>query len=47
MDSKTIVIHCTFSDEDTDLSQIIRDSFQAFLYRELRTFARDAADGIS
>lgn len=47
MESKTIVVHCSSSEEKKDISQIIHDSFEAFLQKELRIFANITCDGVS
>lgn len=47
MDAKTIIVHCTFSEDDRDISDIIEESFRIFLQKELRTFAKTTHDGVS
>ena len=47
MDKKTISVHCTYSDDDKDITTIIQESFRVFLQKELRTFATDIHDGVS
>jgi hypothetical protein len=36
---KTIVIHCTYSDDGKDVADIIKESFRLFLQKELLTLA--------
>ena len=47
MNSKPIVVHCTFSEDDTDIADIIWESFRLFLQKELHIFANTACDGVS
>ena len=37
MKSKEIIVHCTYSETDQTLAQLIEASFQAFLRKELFT----------
>lgn len=36
---KTIVIHCTYTDDGKDVADIIKESFRLFLQKELLTLA--------
>lgn len=47
MTTKTIIVHCTYSGDDTNITDIIIESFRIFLQKELRTFAKRTHDGIS
>lgn len=47
MNTKTVIVHCTYSDDDKDIADIIQESFRVFLQKELRTFATDTHDGVS
>ena len=47
MNTKTIIVHCTYSEDDKDIAAIIRESFRIFLQKELRTFATVTYDGVS
>lgn len=47
MNTKTIIVHCTYSEDDKDIAAIIRESFRIFLQKELRTFATATYDGVS
>lgn len=47
MDKKTISVHCTYSDDDKDIADIIQESFRVFLQKELRTIATDTHNGVS
>ncbi len=35
MDTKTLVIHCSYSEEGASIAQIIRESFLFFLKKEM------------
>lgn len=37
MKSKQIIVHCTYSDTDQTLAELIKESFWFFLRRELFT----------
>ena len=37
MKSKETIVHCTYSDMDQTLAELIKASFQAFLRKELFT----------
>jgi len=37
MDAQKIPVHCTYSDEGTDISSIVLESFRFFLQTELQT----------
>ena len=37
MKSKEIIVHCTYSDTDQTLAELIKESFQFFLRKELFT----------
>lgn len=45
MNTKTVIVHCTYSDDGREIADIIRESFRVFLHRELRTLAAPARDG--
>ena len=47
MNTKTVVIHCEYSEEGKDIAEIIQESFRLFLQKELRTFAIATHDGAS
>ena len=47
MNTKTVVIHCEYSEEGKDIAEIIQESFRIFLQKELRTFAIATQDGVS
>ena len=47
MNTKTVIVHCTYSEDDKDIAEIIRESFRIFLQKELRTFAIATHDGVS
>ena len=47
MNTKTVVIHCEYSEEGKDIAEIIQESFRFFLQKELRTFAIATQDGAS
>ena len=47
MNTKTVVIHCEYSEEGKDIAEIIQESFRLFLQKELRTFAITTQDGAS
>ncbi len=47
MNTKTVVVHCTYSEDGKDIADIIQKSFRLFLGKELRTFAIAAHDGVS
>lgn len=47
MNTKPIVVHCTYSEESRDISEIIKESFRIFLQKELGTFAKPTHDGVS
>ena len=47
MTTKTVVIHCEYSEEGKDIAEIIQESFRLFLQKELRTFAIATQDGVS
>ena len=47
MNTKTVVVHCTYSENGKDIMDIIQESFRLFLQKELRTFAITAQDGVS
>ena len=36
---KTIIIHCTYSDDSKDIAEIILESFRLFLQKELLALA--------
>lgn len=37
MQSKQIIVHCTYSDTDQTLAELIKESFRFFLQKELFT----------
>ena len=39
MDKKTLPVHCTYSDDGEDISEIILESFRLFLQKELLALA--------
>lgn len=47
MNTKTVVVHCTYSEDGKDIGGIIQESFRLFLEKELRTFAIATHDGVS
>ena len=47
MNTKTVVVHCEYSEEGKDISEIILESFRLFLQKEFRTFAIATQDGVS
>ena len=47
MYKKTLPVHCTYSDDDKDIADIIQESFRVFLQKELRTIATDTHNGVS
>lgn len=47
MNSKPIVVHCTFSEDDTDIADIIWESFRLFLQKELRIFVKPLPTDVS
>ena len=47
MNTKTVVIHCEYSEEGKDIADILQESFRLFLQKELRTFAITTQDGVS
>ncbi len=47
MNTKTVIINCTYSDDGKDIAEIIHESFRIFLQKELRTFASNPHDGVS
>lgn len=47
MNTKSIVVHCTYSEEGRDIAEIIKESFHIFLQKELVTFAKPTHDGVS
>ena len=47
MNTKTVIVHCTYSDSTKDIADIIQESFRIFLQKELGTFATAAHDGVS
>jgi hypothetical protein len=36
---KTIIVHCTYSEDGKDIADIIKESFRLFLQKELLTLA--------
>ena len=36
---KTLIIHCTYSDDGEEIAKIIRESFRLFLQKELLALA--------
>ena len=47
MNTKTVVVHCEYSEDGKEISEIISESFRHFLQKELRTFATTTQDGVS
>ena len=47
MNTKTVIVHCEYSEEGKDIAEIIQESFRLFLQKELRTFAIATQDGAS
>lgn len=47
MNTRTVIVHCTYSEDDKDIADIIRESFRIFLQKELHTFATPTHDGVS
>lgn len=47
MKTKPIVVHCTFSEDDTDIADIILESFRLFLQKELRIFVNPVPTDVS
>lgn len=47
MDTKILVIQCTYSDNDESLADILDESFRIYLQKELRTFAINTGEGVS
>lgn len=47
MNPKTLIVHCTYSEDDNDITDIIQESFRIFLQKELHTFATPTHDGVS
>lgn len=47
MNTKPIVVQCTYSEDGRDISQIIQEAFRIFLQKEIGTVARPTQDGAS
>lgn len=47
MNTKTVVVHCEYSEDGKGIADIIQESFRLFLQKELRTFAIATQDGVS
>ena len=47
MNTKTVVVHCEYSEDGKGIADIIQESFRLFLQKELRTFAIATHDGVS
>ncbi len=47
MNTKTVVVHCEYSEDGKDIAEIIQESFRLFLQKELRTFSITTQDGVS
>lgn len=47
MNTKTVVVHCEYSEDGREISEIISESFRLFLQKELGTFAIGTQDGVS
>ena len=47
MNTKTVIVHCEYSEEGKDIADIIQESFRLFLQKELGTVAIAAQDGVS
>lgn len=39
MDTKTLPVHCTYSEDGEEIAKIIRESFRLFLQKELLALA--------
>jgi len=39
MEQKTLIVHCTYSDDGEDIANIIQESFRLFLKKELLALA--------
>ncbi|HIS59561.1 MAG TPA: hypothetical protein IAC17_03860 [Candidatus Faecousia faecipullorum] len=46
MNTKTVVVHCAFSEEGKDIAEVIQESFRLFLQKELGMFAIPTQDGV-
>ena len=46
MNTKTLIVHCTFSEDGRDVADILRESFRIFLQKELHTVATPTQDGV-
>lgn len=47
MNTKTVIVHCTYSEDGRDIADIIRESFHVFLLKELRIFAAPNQESVS
>lgn len=47
MNSKTVIVHCTYSDDGRDIADIIQESFRLFLQKELSTFVKTTQNDVS
>ena len=47
MNTKTVIVHCTYSEDDQNIADIIKESFRLFLQKELHIFATTTHDGVS
>ena len=47
MDTKPLVIQCTYSEDGKDLADITKESFRIFLQKELHTFVTTTCNGVS
>ena len=47
MNTKTVVVHCTYSEDGKDIAEIIQESFRLFLQKELCTFVKTVQNDVS
>ena len=47
MNTRTVIVRCTYSEDGKDIADIIRESFRIFLQKELHTFATPTHGGVS
>ena len=47
MNTKTVIVHCEYSEEGKDIADIIQESFRLFLQKELGRFAIASQDCVS
>lgn len=46
MNTKTLIVHCTYSEDGRDVADILLESFRIFLQKELNTVATPTQDGV-